>query len=68
MIKTMCLVVFRLAQSWFVYVKLEEVVTGFKKALQPISIDQSLGLINQNLGLIVFSAEFQLSLILIKTF
>ena len=29
----MCLVVFRLAQSWFVYVKLKIVVAGFKKAI-----------------------------------
>ena len=65
----MCLVVFRLAQSWFIDVKLQYVIAGIKKKkIQPISIDQSLGSINRNSRLNIFSAEFQLNPILIKTF
>ena len=49
---------FRLAQSLFVDVKLEYVVAGIKKPIQLISIDRSLGSINRNSGVNVFSAEF----------
>ena len=64
----MCLAVFRLAQSWSIDVKLEYVIVGIKKQIQPISIDRSLGSINQNSRLNIFFAEFQLSPILIKMF
>ena len=60
MIKTICLVVFRFAQSWFIYVKLEYAVAGFINAYRPGSIDRNLGSINQKSSQNAFSAEFQL--------
>ena len=50
MIKTRCLVVFRLAQSWFIYVKLEQADAEIIIASRPGSIDRSLGSINQKSG------------------
>ena len=61
MIKTRCLVVFRLAQSWFIYVKLEQVDTEINIASRPSLIDRNLGSINRKLGQRYFSVEFQLS-------
>ena len=52
---------FSLAQSWFIYVKLEQVDVEINYASRPGSIDQSLGLINRKSGQRRFSAEFQLS-------
>ena len=46
MIKTRRLVVFRLAQSWFIYVKLEQPDAEIISASRPGSIDQNLGSIN----------------------
>ena len=68
MIKTRCLVVFRLAQSWFIYVKLEQVDAKINIASQPGSIDRSLGSINRKSSQMHFSAEFQLNPSLFKTF
>ena len=48
MIKTMYLSCFRSAQNWFLVVKLECNTKLFKKQFQYISIERSLGLINQN--------------------
>ena len=61
MIKTIYLVVFRLAQSLFIYVKLELADAEFTYASRPNSIDQSLGLINRKSGQRRFFAEFQLN-------
>ena len=61
MIKTSCLVLFRLAQSCIIYVKLEQDDVGINIASQPGSIDQSLGSINRKSGQMSFSTEFQLS-------
>ena len=47
MIKTMYLSCFRIAQSWFFVVKLEWNTKLIKKLFQYISIDRSLGSINQ---------------------
>ena len=52
---------FRLAQSWFIYVKLEQADAEINYASRPGSIDRSLGSINQKSGKMHFSAEFQLS-------
>ena len=68
MIKTRCLVVFRLAQSWFIYVKLEQVDAEINIASRPSSIDRSLGSINRKSGQMRFSAEFQLNPSLFKIF
>ena len=68
MIKTRCLVMFRLAQSWFIYVKLEQVDVEINYASQTGSIDRSLGSINRKSGQMCFSTEFQLSPSLFKTF
>ena len=50
MIKTRCLVVFKLAQNWFIYVKLEQADAKIIYASQPGSIDRSLGSINWKSG------------------
>ena len=50
MIKTRCLIVFRLAQNWFIYVKLEQVDAEINITSRPGSIDRNLGSINRNLG------------------
>ena len=50
MIKTGCLVLFKLAQSCIVYVKLEQDDAGINSATWPGSIDRSLGSINQKSG------------------
>ena len=46
MIKTMYLSCFRIAQSWFFVVKLDETTVEIKKLFHPILIDRSLGSIN----------------------
>ena len=61
MIKTSCLVLFRLAQSCIIYVKLEEDDAEINIASRPSLIDRSLGSINRKLGRMCFSVEFQLS-------
>ena len=61
MIKTSWLVMFRLAQSWFIYLKLEKAIAKVIYASQPGSIHQSLGSINQKSGQRHFSAKFQLN-------
>ena len=68
MIKTSCLVLLRLAQSCVFYVKLDSSRCRFIRAIRPGSIDRSLGSINQNLGRMYFSTEFQLSPSSFKTF
>ena len=68
MIKTRCLVVFRLAQSCVIYVKLDLSWYRIKSAIRPGSIDQSLGSINRNSGRMRFSTKFQLSPSSFKTF
>ena len=50
MIKTSYLVLFRLAQSCIIYVKLEQANAGINSASQPDSIDRSLGSINRTSG------------------
>ena len=60
MIKTSCLVLFRLAQSCIIYVKLEQDDAGINSASWPGSIDRNLGSINQKSSQNAFSAEFQL--------
>ena len=50
MIKTSCLVLFRLAQSCIIHVKLEEDDAEINIASQRGLIDQSLGSINQKSG------------------
>ena len=66
MIKTICLVVFRLAQSWFVYVKLEYVVAGFINTTWLGSIDRSLGSINRKLDQMHFLQNSNLALVCLK--
>ena len=61
MIKTRCLVLFRLAQSCIIYVKLEQDYAGINIASWPGSINQSLGSINRKSSQMRFSIEFQLS-------
>ena len=41
MIKTRCLVMFKLAQSWFIYVKLEQADAEINYASRPGSIDRA---------------------------
>ena len=50
MIKTSCLVLFRLAQSCIIYVKLEEDDAKINIASRPGLIDRSLGSINRKSG------------------
>ena len=50
MIKTCCLVLFRLAQSCIIYVKLEQDDAGINSASWPGSINQNLGSINRKSG------------------
>ena len=50
MIKTRYLVVFRLAQSWFIYVKLEQADAEIIYASRLGSIDRNLGSINRKSG------------------
>ena len=59
---------FRLAQNWFIYVKLEQVDAEINIASRPGSIDRSLGSINRKLGQMCFSVKFQLNPSLFKTF
>ena len=68
MIKTRCLVVFRLAQSWFIYVKLEQADAEINYASRPGSIDRSLGSINQKLGQMHFLQNSNSALVYFKTF
>ena len=58
MIKTMYLSCFRSAQSWFFVVKLECNTKLFKKLIQYISIDRSLGSINRKSHLTFFLISF----------
>ena len=58
MIKTMYLSCFRSAQSWFFVVKLECNTKLFKKQIQYISIDRSLGSINRKSYLTFFLNRF----------
>ena len=64
MIKTRCLVVFKLAQSWFIYVKLEQADAEIIYASRPGSIDWSLGSINRKLGQMCFLQNSNLALVL----
>ena len=60
MIKTCCLVLFRLAQSCIIYVKLEQDDAGINSASRPSSINRNLGSINRKSGQMhFFSTEFQ---------
>ena len=68
MIKTGCLVLFRLAQSCAFYVKLESSWCRSYYAFWPGSIDWSLGSIDRISGRMHFSADFQLSPGSFKTF
>ena len=68
MIKTRCLVMFRLAQSCIIYVKLEQDDVEINIASQLGSIDRSLGSINRKSGQMRFSSEFQLSPSSLKRF
>ena len=64
--QTRCLVVFRLAQSWFIYVQLDLSWCRFNKAFQPESIDRSLGLINRNSGRMRFLQNSNSDLVCLK--
>ena len=64
MIKTRCLVVFRRAQSWFIYVKLEQADVEIIYASQPGSIDQSLGSIKRKSGQMRFLQNSNSTLVL----
>ena len=68
MIKTRCVVMFRLAQSYIIYVNLEQDDAKINIASRPGSIDRSLGLINRKSGQMCFSSEFQLSPSSLKCF
>ena len=68
MIKTRGLVVIRLAQSWFIYVKLEQVDAEINIASWLGLIDRSLVSINRKSGQMRFSAKLQLKPSLFKTF
>ena len=59
MIKTGCLVLFRLVQSCVFYVKLDSSWCRIDSAFRPGLIDRNLGSINQKSGRMHFSAEFQ---------
>ena len=61
MIKTGCLVLFRLAQSCVFYVKLDSSWCKIDSAFRPGSINQSLSSINRKSSKMHFSIEFQLS-------
>ena len=66
MIKTRCLVVFRLAQSWFIYVKLDLSYCRIKSAIRPGSINRSLGSINRNSGKMCFLQNSNSALVYLK--
>ena len=66
MIKVRCLVVFRLAQSWFIYVKLEQVDAEIYIAFRPGSIDRSLGSINRKSGQMRFLQNSNSALVHLK--
>ena len=66
MIKTSCLVLFRLAQSCIIYVKLEEDDAEINIASRPSLIDRSLGSINRKSGQRRFSVDFNLALVCLK--
>ena len=68
MIKTRYLVVFRLAQSWFIYVKLEQADAEINIASRPGSIDQNLGSINRKSGQMRFLQNSNSTLVCFKTF
>ena len=61
MIKTGCLVLFRLAQSCVFYVKLESSGCRSISAFRPGLIDRSLGSIDRKSSRMRFSAKFQLN-------
>ena len=66
MIKTRCLVMFRLAQSWFIYVKLEQVDAEINIASWTSSIDRSLGSINRKSGQMRFLQNSNSTLVCLK--
>ena len=68
MIKTSCLVLFRISQSYAFFVKLESSWCRSYYASRPGSIDQSLGWIDRISGQMRFSAEVQLSPSSLKRF
>ena len=68
MIKTRYLVVFRLAQSWFIYVKLEQADAEIIIASRPGSIDRSLGSINRKSGQMHFQQNSNSTLVCFKMF
>ena len=55
---------FRLAQSWFIYVKLEQADVEINYASRPGSIDWSLGSINQKSGQMRFLHNSNSALVL----
>ena len=55
---------FRLAQSWFIYVKLEQADVEINYASRPGSIDWSLGSINQKSGQMRFLQNSNSALVL----
>ena len=59
---------FRLAQSWFIYVKLEQADVEINYASRPGSIDWSLGSINQKSGQMRFLQNSNSALVCFKTF
>ena len=66
MIKTRCLVVFRLAQSWFIYVKLEKADAEINYASRPGSIDRNFGSINRKSSQMRFLQNSNSALICFK--
>ena len=68
MIKTRCLVMFKLAQSWFIYVKLEQADAEIIYASQPGSIDRSLGSISRKSSQMRFLQNSNLALVCLKMF
>ena len=66
MIKTTCLVVFKLTQSWFIYVKLEQADAEINIASRPGSIDRSLGSINRKSGQMRFLQNSNSALVHLK--
>ena len=59
---------FRLAQSWFIYVKLEQADVEINYASQTGSIDRSLGSINRKSGQMHFLQNSNSALVCFKMF
>ena len=68
MIKTSCLVLFRIAQSCVFYVKLDSSWCRINNAFRPGSIDRSLGSIDRKLSRMPFFVDFRLRSSSFKSF